>query len=189
MNNWDEIFNKGVDFSPLNEVFLNTLLDRVENISHKKPQSLLDVGCGTGDTLRKFEARGFDVQGVDYSEVALGKTNISPDRLVLMDLDALDTSKLHAADLIMAKLVIAFIKDKETFLKKIQSIMKDDTVFALLTPVLYSNIQYTSEDKLNIAVPFDDINTLLKKIFSKVEIFDHNYFGARGDMVTYLCSK
>ncbi|HZX12039.1 MAG TPA: methyltransferase domain-containing protein [Candidatus Nanoarchaeia archaeon] len=47
--------------------------DKIEKIlSYKKSGSALDLGCGTGDDLLFLAERGFEVHGVDISDVALG---------------------------------------------------------------------------------------------------------------------
>lgn len=40
----------------------------------KKPCRLLDLGCGIGDISISFAELGFDVTGIEYSEVAIKKT-------------------------------------------------------------------------------------------------------------------
>lgn len=51
------------------------------------PSSVLDVGCGTGTWLKVFEQNGIsDLQGIDGIVLPEGKTHISPNRILHLDL-------------------------------------------------------------------------------------------------------
>jgi len=70
---WDEVFLSGQDFKLINELFLDgTLLPQIKkDKTQDQVLTALDVGCGTGDLLKKLADRGFAVDGVDASSVAL----------------------------------------------------------------------------------------------------------------------
>lgn len=194
MNKWDTIFSEGTNFTPLNEIFLDNLLNAIKNKSNHDPKTLIDLGCGTGDAIIKFSKKGLNVVGIDSSEIALKiakenleKNNITNIQLKNIDLNNLDISGKY--DIILCKLTYAFIENKEDFLKKISNIMDDNSVFILITPVLHNNIEYLPKDKPGIAVDLDNTNKLLLKIFSKVEIFNHNFFQEKIDETTFLIMK
>lgn len=194
MNKWDEVFAKNPKYTPLNEIFLINLLEEIKKVTGQLPKSVIDLGCGFGDSLIKFSKAGLKVLGVDFSTVAieracqeLKENNINNVEIILSDLDDLNIK--NSADIFFCKLTYAFIKDKEKFLDKVKSLMTDNSVFVIITPVLHEGIKYLDEDKPGIAVNFEETGKLFNKMFSKVRIFDHNYFGDRGDTVTYLLSK
>lgn len=158
----------------------------------------LDIGCGTGDTLTKLAARGFVAQGIDWSEVALEKAKRRLEEaglskkvsLLRQDLQNINTNALQKPiDVILCKLVLAFIQNKASFIEKISQILNQEGAFVLITPVLHKNISYIPDDKPGIAVDFEETHNSLLEHFSRVEIFHHNYFGERGDEVTFICSK
>jgi len=189
--NWNEIFKKGAKYKPLNEIYLENLLKEIEKYSKNSDKVLIDLGCGTGNSLLKFVQKGYSVIGVDISDIALKeaenllkKENVKNYVLHCMDLDEFKISE--KADIVFSKLTIAFVQDKPKFIENVKKIMKDNGVFVLITPVLYSGIQYTKEDKPGIAVKYDEIYNLLKESFNNVDIFDHDYFGERGDNVTFI---
>jgi SAM-dependent methyltransferase len=52
-----------------------------------RPKSVLDVGCGTGTWLKAFVEKGVtDYFGIDGSDIALTKLNISSDKFLKKDL-------------------------------------------------------------------------------------------------------
>lgn len=194
MNKWDKIFSKKPQYRPLNEIFLNGLLDRIEKIIKKKPKTVIDFGCGSGDSLIKFSNVGLDVIGVDFSEVAINESrdklkekNINNVELILSDLDNLNIQ--NKADIFFCKLTYAFIENKEKFLDTIKNLMSDDSVFILITPVLYDGIKYSRKDKPGIAVNFEKTKNLLKNKFTNVELINHDYFGDKGDSVTFIITR
>lgn len=189
--NWDNIFKKGSNFKPLNELYLNTILDKIKKERKKKIKTVIDLGCGTGDSLSKFAQKGYTVSGIDISNVALKKAAelFKKQGLEKIDLQCMDLNKLditNKADIIFSKLMIAFIKDKDAFLKNVKKMMNKDSFFVLITPVLYKDIKYSKNDKTKIAVDFNEINKLLKNNFKKVIVFHHDYFGDKGDAVTFI---
>lgn len=194
MNKWDKIFSEGVDFTPLNQVFLNNLLSFIKNKIDSDPKTMIDLGCGTGDTLIKFSKKGLNVEGMDSSEVALekakeslSKEGIDGVKLSNVDLNNLVLDKKY--DLILCKLTYAFIDDKESFLEEVKKGMTHKSVFILITPVLHKGIEYLPEDKPGIAVDIEETNEILIRHFSNSEIFHHNYYRDKIDETTFVLMK
>ncbi|MEX1064197.1 MAG: class I SAM-dependent methyltransferase [Candidatus Paceibacterota bacterium] len=197
--NWDKIFSEGTDFSPLNLILLGKILERVSRIGKTSIKNVVDLGVGTGDSAIKFAEAGFFVQGLDWSKVALEKAEDVANRegvrekviFTEMDLNNIDTGKIvyNPADVVFTKLVFAFIDDKDKFLDTVKSFMSEDSVLVIMTPVIYKEISYDKEDKPGIAVEWKNVTELLKKKFDYVEEFNHDYFGDKGDLVTFLIKK
>lgn len=75
-------------FDDVNELYMCSLLpSRVLNVvlAEFQPRTMLDVGCGTGQTLRYCVERGVDVTGVEGSVLAIERATI-PSRIQLVDL-------------------------------------------------------------------------------------------------------
>lgn len=194
MNKWDELYSNGAKYTPLNELYLQRLLEEIERTSKKKPTTVIDLGCGTGDALIKFAKNGLSGFGFDMSEIAiniakekLSEQGIRNIKVSVQDLDTLDFRQ--TADVILCRLTYAFIAQKENFLETVKGLMAAHSVFVLTTPVLHKDMEYTKEDKPGIAVDFLETQKLLKHMFSSVKIFNHEYFGDKGETVTFLMMK
>lgn len=194
---WDKIFSGGRDFSTLNEVFLSCLIKRVKEIlGLSRLKTAIDLGAGTGDAAIKLAKLNLRVQALDWSGVALANAKEKAEKEKVLgkitftetDIEKLEEKKLliKNPDMIFCKLVIAFLKNKNGFVEKIKQLMGPKMVFILITPVVYKKVSYEKEDKPGIAEDFDEISKILKNNFSFVEIFHHEYFGNKGDIVTFL---
>lgn len=184
---WDDIFTEGATFTPLNELFLDALLKTLS--TNTEPiKTVVDLGCGTGEAAIKFSKRGYSVQGVDFSDVAIKKAQDKGENVEFSKMNLDNPSYIEPKDLVHCRLVFAFIEDKKKFLKFVKNTTKKSGVFVLTTPVLHENIMYTKEDKPHIAVPLAELVALLNAEFSSVRLFDQTYFGERGDIQTFICT-
>ncbi len=191
-NKWDESFKAGRDYNLMNEVLLDLVL--AEIINDKK--IALDLGCGTGDVVVKLAQRGMTVVGTDWSPDALEKAQkrvndaglIDHVNFKKIDLNFLVDAELDkvAADVVVCKLVVAFVEDKRKFCETIKTLLNKNGVFIVQTPVLHDSIMYTPEDKPLIAVKYQEFKTILNDVFSHVVEFNHSYYSERGDLVTFL---
>ena len=196
MNKWNEIFKKGAKYKPLNKVFLDKILNKIKETNPNNQQkTMVDIGCGTGDTLLKFLQKKFNVTGIDISEIAikeaeelLKKEGVENFNLFVMNVSEISSIE-EKFDIIFNKLVYAFIEDKKKFIEDIKKLMKETSFFILMTPVLYKGVTYTPEDKPGIAVNFEETEVLLKNNFTSVEIIHHDYFSTNGDTLTFLIKK
>lgn len=203
-NKWDKVFSEGKDFSVLNLIFLDRLLKRIEQLKKDKNlnnplKTLVDLGSGTGDAVLKFAERGFNVQGIDHSQVAIKKAQELIDqegfsnkvKFTEMDLDEFNKNQIifKPADVIFTKLTLAFIKDRDRFLKSVKTVLSDSSIFVIITPITHPDINYEVEDKPGIAVGWGEIAKLIKDNFGYHEIFHRNYFGNKGEEITFIALK
>ncbi|MFA5130337.1 MAG: methyltransferase domain-containing protein [Patescibacteria group bacterium] len=194
---WNGIFSKGTAYRELNEVFILDLLDAFAKISGRKPSAVVDLGCGSGDTLARFTQLGIPVTGVDISNIAIEKAKerlkaVDHDaECILHDLDNIASLKLNAPEgaLWMCKLVLAFISDRRAFLENVHVKMKSGDQFLIMTPVLHDEVNYTKEDKPGIAIPIKEIESLLTDIFGSFMIFSNEYTGERMHVISYFVGK
>ncbi len=189
---WDEGFKAGRDYNPMNEILLDLILNKVEN----DKKNAIDLGCGTGDAVMKLAKRGMTVTGTDWSPEALHKAQERAEvegvaeniNFQEVDLDLLAEANLDKgrADIILCKLVIAFVSDKKAFCEEVKTLMNKNGVFVIQTPVLHESVKYTSEDKPGIAVQYVEFKNMLEDVFTDVIEFNHSYYSDRGDLVTFL---
>ena len=201
---WNKIYLGGKDFSPINIILLDRILTAVQQLREKRgeesrPKNAVDLGCGTGDALVKLVEKGLEIQGIDSSTVAIEKSRELIEKrglnnkvvLTKLDLENIPIEKIvyNPTDIVLCKLTYAFIHNKKKFLKTVYDILAGVGVFVLMTPVLHKNLTYDVYDKPNIAVDLEETVELLKNIFASVHIFHHDYFGEKGDEVTFLVTK
>lgn len=190
---WNRIYLDGAKYKPLNELFLNLILSESEKLSGGKIKTAIDLGCGTGDSLIKLGRKGMDIVGVDVSSVALEQAKQAlheadlQAQLINSDLETFEAQDHF--DLVLCKLVLAFIKNQQAFIEKIKKLMEDDSIFILMTPVLHEGINYSVEDKPGIAIDYKFVRNLLENNFSIVKELHHEYFGEKGDLVTFIIKK
>lgn len=189
---WDEGFKVGRDYNPMNEILLDMVLAHVDN----DKKTAIDLGCGTGDAVIKLAKRGMTVIGTDWSPEALRKTQARAEEegvadkvnLHEVDLDKLTEADLKAgeADIILCKLVVAFVSDQKAFCEAVKDLLNENGAFVIQTPVLHDGVEYVPEDKPGIAVPYKEFKTMLEEVFTDVTEFDHSYYSDRGDLVTFI---
>jgi SAM-dependent methyltransferase len=71
------------DEMPMCSLFPERMLSKV--VARFNPKSVLDVGCGTGETLEFFLSKGIDAVGIEGSAIARAKS-LRPDRIIPCDL-------------------------------------------------------------------------------------------------------
>jgi ubiquinone/menaquinone biosynthesis C-methylase UbiE len=194
---WNALFDNGAKYRDLNEIYILDLIDQFEKISGHKPASVVDLGCGNGETLSKFSSFGIPVIGVDVADVALDQAKKKLEEsglefsLILHDLDQMETLRIDVPEntLWICKLVLAFIEDKLGFLQNVRNLMKSGDQLLVMTPVLRVGVSYTKEDKPGIAIGINEIVSLLTDALGGFTIFSDEYLGERGKVVSYLMFK
>lgn len=131
---------------------------------------VLDIGCGTGEFSIRLSQYGYEVLGIDISDIAIQKAKASAKLVgVNANFKVEEIENIFDSfDTVTCKLVYAFVKDKETFNKKIVSILNSGGTFFIYTPVI------TEENKNKILKPSICVTLReiedLKKIYTSVEI-------------------
>jgi 2-polyprenyl-3-methyl-5-hydroxy-6-metoxy-1,4-benzoquinol methylase len=90
---------------------------------------LIDLGCGPGWTLEAFRDAGFDVGGVDASNVAIEETARRglTSRLLDLENDSLDSLKTFLEgppDVVVALEVLEHLADPQELLRKVKGLLK-----------------------------------------------------------------
>ena len=190
---WNKLYSEGAEYKPLNQIFFEKILDETIKMTGSRPKTALDLGCGTGDSIERFVEAGIETTGIDCSGVAL-KTVVEKGinaKIIQENLENIGANKeiKRQYDFLLCKLTIAFIEDKENFLASVKDMMGQKSVFCIMTPVLYKDIEYSKEDKPGIAVGYEEFRKLLKSKFKKIVEFHHDYFGKKGDTITFLTTR
>jgi len=81
----DYFYDEGFATSPFrNKSWTPYFCDLI--LSRFSPQSIIDFGCGTGDILKPFEAKGLDVLGIDGSQANQTHCQLATGNFWLRDL-------------------------------------------------------------------------------------------------------
>lgn len=132
---WDDIYtdhNKNSDFMQFSEHQIDTILSQSCNT-----RNALDIGCGEGDLMYQLEQRGIEGTGIDISKLAISRAQdkVPQGSFICANFEDYQFPNDISFDLIFAKFVIAFIENKESFLDKINQLLKEDGTFVIMTPV------------------------------------------------------
>tara|TARA_B100001093_G_scaffold428841_1_gene423810 strand:+ start:544 stop:1530 length:987 start_codon:yes stop_codon:yes gene_type:complete len=86
----------------------------------KKNSNILDIGCGTGNLVKKFVKKGYKIKGVDKSKAMIEKASEKHPECNFMEANALD-SLSHPPNsfthILCTYFTIYYIEDKMTFFK------------------------------------------------------------------------
>ncbi len=166
---WNKPYKNGVVF---NQKANLKILEIINNINNKDIK-VLDIGCGAGELSIFLNDANYNVTGIDISDVAIdkAKTSVNEKRnekegIKFLIGDIFDVKEKY--DVMVCKLVYAFIENKKTFLNKVKSILNEGGIFIISTPV----ITLENKDKVlkpAICVSEQDID-VLKDYFTSINI-------------------
>lgn len=167
---WSNYYAQNKDFGLITSRALSQILECTDG---SLPKTCLDVGCGTGQLTRELFHRGYQCLGIDSSskaiEVSQTNTMVPGLEYIKFDIESDDISSLPGQpySLITCKLVIAFIKDKDLFLKKMRQLTRDEGIFVVITPTYIND-----SDATPISVNHSETIALLEKHFKSVSTFE-----------------
>ena len=100
-----------------------------------KQMRLLDVGCGIGNISLELKKRGYQVTGVDFSEVAIRQCLLRAVNAILSDMDH-DGLKFpdKSFDIVWAGDVIEHVFDPISVFKEISRVINDNGCLLLSVP-------------------------------------------------------
>lgn len=130
---------------------------------------LLEIGCGLGHLLGMFDAN-FETYGADISEYAIrtAKQNAPRARMLVADVDGLDTFPEGYFDVLLAKHVVEHLPDSLRAFQQFARLLKPGGFFVFGTPNTTSALRglkgerwYALHDKTHISLKspreWDDI--------------------------------
>lgn len=162
---------------------------------YQKHSTIIDVGCASGETLKRLHSKGFkNIYGVDNSQAMLDECPNDIAKYILSDRYP---TNLPQMDVIICNWTLHFIKDKVSYLKSIKDNLKTDGTLILsekttLDPLMISKYhefkiqngvtqeEIKVKEKQLLDVMFIDdiewyINTLKEIGFSKVNVINAHY--------------
>jgi tRNA (cmo5U34)-methyltransferase len=183
----------------------DTVIDKCVSLAQDlvaRDSAIIDVGCATGETLRRLKQAGFaNLHGVEASQAMLDRCD--PDLAQYYHSDTFPNKKFDA---VFCNWTLHFIKDKISYLSAIHSNL-DDQGFVILSdktsldPVCikkyheWKRSQGVTEEQIQskaqsvkdvmfINSPTWYLDTLQQVGFSRVEIIDAHWC-----FTTFLCHK
>jgi len=145
--------------------------------SDVKPHTILEIGCGSGDLLKRIsgEIKGKMIIGLDFSKTAIMKAksvNRLRENVILMVGDATKLPfRLNAFDLLIASEVLEHLAglDKKRCIYEVNRVLKTKGLFILSAPNPRSITLFLSNLLLKITHPFASVHPF-KKNFSNQPI-------------------
>src|SRR6266704_5063255 len=195
---WNSLYNSGKEYRTMNLLLLDKILSHVPETG-SDVKTALDIGCGTGDLAVKLAKRGYQVTGIDLSDVAIDQARkraadqgvTEKTEFLAANIAAIGASaKLPGQpfDLITCKLVYAFVEDRPALLKMVHDLLKPTGTFVLITPVLYPGIEYGPRLKC-ISVDFATTQDQLRRHFKNVQIVHEDYLYDLGSEPTFVANE
>jgi 2-polyprenyl-3-methyl-5-hydroxy-6-metoxy-1,4-benzoquinol methylase len=178
---WNAAFKNGQDYRLFSDELLKKVIDEVG-----VPSTLLDLGCGTGDLMRKLEKYNVSTTGLDFSDEAIkiAQSRGTKGKLIQANLDSInDVSLSQKFDWITLKLVLAFVKEKHSLLEWCKSMLTPAGVVIINTPISSSENPCL---KPGIEINNEAIFKLLVAQFGDVKIVDEDRTPI-GLINTYIC--
>lgn len=117
-------------------------IDLVNRINIEKPQKILDIGCGPGNSSEVLARRykNADIFGIDSSPAMIEAAREKHPDIQFMQCDA--NRDLHLVDrnfdIVFSNACIQWIPDHYTLLKNMMSLLRPGGVMAIQTPMNYN---------------------------------------------------
>lgn len=179
---WNEYYSEGVDYIKISEELVNKIIE-----SSNGGKKFLDLGCGTGDFLRKMESKAFETTGLEFSDVAIkiAKEKGTKAQLILQNLEKIDEYITeNKFDIISSKLVLAFLNEnKLDLLKWAKKHLTEGGIFVVISPISEPGNPYL---KPGIEIEKKDLESLLNLVFTDIKHTDE-FRDKFGTISTYIC--
>jgi|GEM_PF-630790 len=184
--NWDVCYEDGRNFAVFSEILLERIVGVAQN-NNVNLENTLDIGCGTGDLVDSLSRciPGSFVEGIDFSHSAIkiAQERYSKLSFSVMNIESDLLDKKWGV--ITCSLVYAFMQDKKHFLEKVKTILHNDGIFILNSPVLFKGREYSTHEK-SISVDFDETTRLLQEVYPGYVLYDESFSGKFGSRNTWL---
>ena len=167
LSDWEQSYLRGREYGYLGAHQLTRTLERLGLQSGRA----LDIGCGTGQLVRDLFHRGFEVHGIDMSRNAIELARQSTQFLgrgvsyEVRDVECYGTGQANV-DIAFCRYVIAFISDKEAFVRSIARSLNYDGRFVLISP----EPTMLPSDRRYIATDSKLVSAACRQYFSEVEL-------------------
>jgi 2-polyprenyl-3-methyl-5-hydroxy-6-metoxy-1,4-benzoquinol methylase len=161
------------EYAGARDLKLATARPRLAAIKRLAPgKRLLDVGCATGFFLEAAADQGFEVRGVEFSEIAISLAR--PDireRIVCGDVNSLLKSEAQKYDVVTAFDIVEHVQDPGKFLREIREIITPGGFLVLSTPDTGHLLRYLMRSKWPMLQPMQ--HTVLFSKRGIASLLDH----------------
>lgn len=117
-------------------------IDLVNRINIEKPQKILDIGCGPGNSSEVLARRykNADILGIDSSPAMIEAARVKYPDIRFMQCDANKDLQLldRNFDIVFSNACIQWIPDHYTLLKNMMGLLRPGGVMAIQTPMNYN---------------------------------------------------
>ena len=143
---------------------------------YSKESPIIDVGCASGETLKRLHNKGFtNIYGVDNSQAML---DVCPDDIATYKLSEDYPIGFPFMDVVICNWTLHFIKDKASYLNSIKDNLKEGGTFILsekttLDPLMIGKYH---EFKINNGVPEEEIKIKEKQLLDVMFIDDTEWY-------------
>lgn len=169
-------------------------IDLVSRISCDKPDKIVDIGCGPGNSTQILHQRWpeADIVGVDNSPAMIKKASTDYPNQRWLLLDAEKDSMDEKFDIIFSNATIQWIPNHDELIKKFSHLLNDQGVLAVQLPLFFdmplgkSISEIAKQPKWEAATKgVKELFTIhdacfyynqLSKHFSKIEIWTTDYY-------------
>ena len=141
-------------------------------------KKLLEVGCGTGEALKKMAEKGWEVYGIDFDQKAVNQAILNGIAAEYGTLNSQNFEK-NSFDAVYLSHVLEHVPEPRSFLSECYRVMKQNSKLVIITPntnslghILYKSSWRGLEPPRHLFI-FNDINieALLKEIgFTKIQV-------------------
>ncbi len=111
-------------------------IDLINRIHINNPQTIVDIGCGPGNSTAMLRERwpSAEIVGIDSSEQMIQKaTENHPEGMWILS-DALSYNEKEGFDIVFSNAVIQWIKNHETLIPHLLSLLKPKGAIAIQVP-------------------------------------------------------
>lgn len=173
---WNNIYTKGRDYRLMNKFLLPKLI-------LTKPGKALDIGCGNGQLALLLDTEGFEVQGIDLSEVAISNAQKKVPTATFSVQNVEEDFPEGKFQLITCKLVFAFLHHKKQFFENAFRHLADDGELIIITPIAVKGEEY-SDHYMAISVSEDELQDDMFEEVHREQEYDYE-----NEIMAYICYK
>ncbi|MGN1432388.1 MAG: methyltransferase domain-containing protein [Ruminococcus sp.] len=116
-------------------------IDLAKKIEHKNPKSIIDIGCGPGNStaVLKENFKNAEILGIDSSEDMINKAKSEYDYLNFMLLDVQDDLKniVRKFDVVFSNACIQWVPNHRNLIKRLMDLLNTGGVLAVQIPYNY----------------------------------------------------
>jgi ubiquinone/menaquinone biosynthesis C-methylase UbiE len=174
--NYDETYRIGLEHGKVERSNLEANIAFLENLSLlSKTQKILEIGCGAGSLNNHFCNKGFDIIGIDISQVALEKAKQLYGNLSLYQMSG---DKLEfpddSFDIVLSFDVFEHIPNIDKHLDEVYRVLKNHGYYLFQTPNKYTSLPYSIFKDKNLS--YRAYHPSLQSLFSLKKIMRKHRF-------------